>query len=91
MASTGRLFIVPPSTSTSPLFITGGSTPGIATEARNHRHRVPRRCTSECPVVRFEDTQKNGRGRSSMVTSPNSRCRSVLTLRPVTSENSGKV
>ena len=34
------MFIAPPSTKTSPPWNTGGSTPGIATEARSHRHSV---------------------------------------------------
>ncbi len=91
IASTGRLFIVPPSTSTSPLCMMGGSTPGMATEARSHSHSSPRRCTSEWPVVRFEETQKNSRGRSSMVMSPKAFLSILLTLRPETSDTNGIV
>ncbi len=54
--------MVPPSTSTSPWFITGGSTPGIATDARSQRHNRPRRCTSECPGGEIRgDTEKRQR------------------------------
>ena len=50
--------MTPPSTSTSPRSITGGSSPGIATLARSASHKGPSRCTTERAVVRLEEVQK---------------------------------
>ena len=65
--------------------------PGSATLARNARHNAPLRCTWMRPVVRSDETQKNGFGRSSMRTVAEMLAQQLRDLAPRTRAISGKV
>ncbi len=65
--------------------------PGSATLARKARHNTPERCTWMRPVVRSEETQKNGLGSSSMQISPKCSRSRLETFLPRTMAISGKV
>src|SRR6202035_448203 len=56
----GKLFMIPPSTNNWPSATIGGTSPGIAAEARSARQRYPSLCTIASPLDRLADTQKKG-------------------------------
>ena len=89
--SAGNEFIMPPSTCTSFPMITGGNSPGIDMLARSASTSDPSRCTANVPVVKFAETQKNGRHRSSMRRPPKFCASSRATFAPLTKERNGNV
>ena len=70
MISPGRLFMTPPSTWTTPSWMTGTMTPGRDALVRTADHTGPSVWTFRPQELRLEDTQKKLNQRSSMLASP---------------------
>ena len=81
IASIGRLFSTPPSTSRRPLRESGGTSPGIDMLAPTASVRLPRRWTTSLLESRSALTVKSGFASSSIVSSPNRRSNIRAALR----------
>ena len=91
MMSTGKLFMIAPSTSTSPPSTIGGRMPGSAEVARSARHTGPVSWMCGLQVDRLVETAKNGRQALSIASSPKWWRSRVATLLPRVSEMIGMV
>src|SRR5690242_3117361 len=93
ITSTGRLFMIAPSTSKSPfLSWTGGKIAGNETLALKHLHNRPLECVTNVPLEILVETQKNFSHKSSMcVFSPNTLRNKADNRLPLNIESIGNV